>query len=105
MFHKSFVFSKDTYFLALRNACSLQFAIRHRLSICSSKVKSLSVVIPSKTAFLLSSISDEFTINLMEFHFFFPKIMNRNLPGLACKEFVLNHVNKISYHALHSLKY
>ena len=32
---------------------------------------------------------------LTEFHFFFFKIVNWNLPGFACKEFILNHVNKI----------
>ena len=69
---RSFAFSKDKYFLALR------------LSICSLKVKMLSIMIPSKTTFLLSSISLEFIINSTEFRFFFPKIMNGNLPGLAC---------------------
>ena len=70
-------------------------SVWHRLSICLLKIKRLSILIPIKTTFLLSTIPVEFTINLTEFRFFFPKIMNWNLPGLAWKKFILNHVNKI----------
>ena len=58
-----------------------------------------------KTTVLLSSISVEFIINLTEFCFFFPKIMDWNIPELASKAFILNHVNRSLYHALGSLRY
>ena len=92
--HKSFAFSKDKYFLILHNACIYNL-LYDRLSVDSLKVKRLSIVVPSKTAFLLSSITVEFSINLIGFRFFFSKIMNWNLHGLVSKEFILNHVNEI----------
>ena len=89
--HNTYAFFVNKYFLILGRGCSLKLTWRKRFSMCSMKLKLLSVVIPNNATLLVSWIAIELIFKVIILRFFFAKIMVLNFLGCVFKELILSH--------------